>query len=140
MVNRLKYYKIVELEKNKNLLKKVQDFLFNMMKKEYGYGYIPEYHYDIKNLKEIYLSNERNNFFIAQAENKNILGTIAIRGHDQNFKELRDLYSKESTDNVWRLFVDENFRRLGIASELVRKMEEFSRKKHYKIISYTQKY
>jgi ribosomal protein S18 acetylase RimI-like enzyme len=111
-----------------------------MIKKEYGYGYNPEYHKDIKNLKNIYLLNERNNLFIAKNEKEHIIGTIAIREYDKNFNELKNIYCKKSTASLWRLFVDKQYRRCGIASELVKKTEKFSRKKNYeKLYLHTHK-
>jgi len=33
----------------------VQKFIFNMIREEYGYGFIPEYHQDIIDLENYYL-------------------------------------------------------------------------------------
>lgn len=136
----MNFYKVVELEKNKDFLNDAEKFLFKMIEKEYGYGYNPEYHKDIKNLDEVYLSDDRNNFFVAIDYNNNIIGTIAIRGYDKNFSEFKGVYCKKTTASIWRLFVDEKYRRLGIASELVRKVEDFSKEKNYnKLYLHTHK-
>ena len=34
--------------------------------KEYGYGYVPEYHKDIINLNEYYINPRKNNLFLAK--------------------------------------------------------------------------
>ena len=128
----MNFYKIIELEKNKDFLNNVEKFLFKMIRKEYGYGYIPKFHRDIKNLDKTYLAHERNNFFLAKDYNDNIIGTIAIREYDKDFPEFKEVYCKKSTASIWRLFVDEKYRRCGIASKLVRKVENFSKERGYK--------
>ena len=35
------------------------------IKKEFGYGYIPEWHQDIVNMEDYYISPDKNDFFIA---------------------------------------------------------------------------
>lgn len=133
-------YEIKALENYGEFPSETKKFLFKMIKKEYGYGYIPEYHEDIKNLEEIYLDNKRNNFFIAIDNNENIVGTVAIREYDRDFEQFVDIYSKDSTASIWRVFVDVNFRRLGIASALVSKAEKFSRNNYYqKLYLHTHK-
>jgi ribosomal protein S18 acetylase RimI-like enzyme len=129
----LKYYKIRTLDNDGIFPIKTKKFLFKMIKKEYGYGYIPKYHGDIKNLEEVYLNNKRNSFFIAQ-DNGNIIGTLAIREYDREFEQLSNLYCRNSTASIWRAFVDEDYRRLGIASALVNEAEKFSKNNKYKKI------
>ena len=51
---------IKELENDFNQIDEVQKFLFSQIKREFGYGYIPEYHEDIKNLREYYIYPQRN--------------------------------------------------------------------------------
>ena len=54
---------IIELKSN--MIDDVKEFLFKQIKKEFGYGYIPEYHKDIVNLEKYYIKPQRNNFYIA---------------------------------------------------------------------------
>ena len=56
---------IKELNNNSREILKVQEFLFSMIKKEFGYGYVPEWHQDIVKMEEYYINPERNNFFDA---------------------------------------------------------------------------
>ena len=56
---------INELGNDSNRINEVQKFLFSQIKKEFGYGYVPEFHHDIKNLKEYYIDPLRNSFFVA---------------------------------------------------------------------------
>lgn len=124
--------KIQEVSDNK--IGMVQDFLFNNIKKVYGYGYIPEFHYDIKNLKNTYLSNPQNNFYIATNSHNDIIGCIGIRAYDKDFKLFKGVYSKDTTSSIWRLMIDSKYRRLGIASKLVKYVENFSKSKNYQNI------
>ncbi|MDL2246318.1 GNAT family N-acetyltransferase [Methanobrevibacter sp. OttesenSCG-928-K11] len=127
--------KIISLKEYCEDIKLIQDFLFENIKNEYGYGYIPEYHQDIVNLKNYYKDPSRNNLFIAlKLENNEIIGTIAIREYDKNFEEFENVYSKDFTSSIWRLFVNKKYRRYGIGTKLVNIVEEFAKEKNYKEI------
>ena len=41
---------IKELSNDPEEIKKVQEFLFDMIKLEFGYGYVPKWHQDIVNI------------------------------------------------------------------------------------------
>lgn len=125
---------ISELGNNSNLIGEVQGFLFSQIKKEFGYGYVPEFHQDIKNLKEYYIDPQRNSFFVAFDESNNIIATIGIRAYDKSFEEFEGIYSNNTTASIWRLFVDEKYRRCGIASMLFKIAEKFAYKNLYKEI------
>ena len=96
-----------------NEIVNVQKFLFKMIKKEFGYDYVPEWHQDIVKMDEYYINPKINNFFVAYGETGEIIATIGIRAYDKDFPEFRQLYSKDTTSSIWRLFVDERFRRCG---------------------------
>ena len=70
----------------------VQDFLYNQIKKEYGIGPTPKFHYDIDGLKEYYLLPKRNNFFIAWDEDA-IVATAAIRAYDLEYDFFKGIYT-----------------------------------------------
>ena len=123
---------IKELGNDINQIEKVQKFLFSQIKKEFNYGYVPEYHSDIKNLYDYYICPKRNNFFICLDKKSNdIIATIGLRAYDKDFDEFRNIYSNETTASIWRLFVDEKYRRCGIASMLFKIVEEFAYKNQY---------
>lgn len=65
-------------------------FLFSQIKKEFRYGYVPEFHKDIKNLNEYYISPQRNNFYVARNENDEIIATIGICAYDKISKNLKE--------------------------------------------------
>ena len=56
---------IKELNNDPEQIKKVQKFLFEMIKLEFGYDYVPEWHQDIVNMEDYYIDPERNAFFVA---------------------------------------------------------------------------
>ena len=113
----------------------VKNFLFEQIKKEYGYGYVPEYHKDIINLDEYYVFPKRNNLFLAVDNEKDkIVASIAVRSYDKSFKEFKHIYNGQYTASIWRLFVDRDYRRCGLASELFNRVENFTYLNNYKQI------
>jgi len=128
-------YKIKNLHAELIKTLKLKDFLFEMIHTEFGYEYIPEYHYDIVNLEEYYIKPKRNNFFIAlHQETQKLIGTIGIRSYDKDFSSFRGLYDPKNVASIWRVFVIKPWRRNGVASALVKLAEEYCRKKGYKTI------
>ena len=126
--------KIKELSNDSTEIKDVQKFLFKMIKKEFGYDYVPEWHQDIIKLEEYYVNPKRNNFYVAYLETGEIIGTIGIRAYDKDFQEFRHLYSNELTSSIWRLFVDERCRRCGLASKMFNIAENFANEVSYENI------
>ncbi|MBQ6813382.1 MAG: GNAT family N-acetyltransferase [Methanobrevibacter sp.] len=125
---------IKELSNNPDEIKKVQIFLFDMIKKEFGYDYVPEWHQDIVNMGDYYINPERNAFFIAYSQNGEIIGTIGIRAYDKDFENFRHLYSREKTSSIWRLFIDKRYRRCGLASKMYEIAEKFAINNKFKNI------
>ena len=125
---------IKELSNDPKEINDVQDFLFKMIKKEFGYDYVPEWHQDIVNLEEYYINPQRNNFFVAYLETGEIIATIGIRAYDKDFPEFRHLYSRDTTSSIWRLFVDERCRRCGLASKMFQIAENFANGAEFKNI------
>lgn len=123
---------IKKLENDVEQIKNLQKFLFGQIEKEFGYGYVPAYHKDIKNLNSYYIEPEKNIFLIAIDEySGEIIGTIGLRAYDKNFDEFEGIYSSNSTASIWRLFVDEKYRRCGIASKLFDLVEAFAFENHF---------
>ena len=96
-----------------------------------GYGYVPKWHQDIMNMEEYYISPERNNFFVAYLETGEIIATIGLRAYDKDFPKFRHLYSKDTTSSIRRLFVDDKYRRCGLASKMFSIAENFAKEEGY---------
>ena len=123
---------IRELSNDSQQIENVQDFLFKMIKMEFGYDYVPEWHQDIVNIEEFYVYPKRNNFFVAYFEETGeIIATIGIRAYDKDFPEFRHLYSQDTTSSIWRLFVDRRCRRCGLASKMFSIAENFANQVDY---------
>lgn len=125
---------IKQLTNDSKQIAEVQKFLFKMIKMEFGYGYVPEWHQDIVNIKDYYINPMKNNFFVAYHETGQIIATIGIRSYDKNFPEFRDIYSNDRTSSIWRLFVDKRCRRCGLASKMFSIAENFANEVGYEDI------
>ena len=93
------------------------------------------------NFNELHdLAPTQNNFFVAFDEDK-IVATIGIRAYDKDFEFFRGVYSSDDTASIWRLMVDRDYRRKGIARLLVDKVEDFASNKGYdRIYLHTHRY
>ena len=105
-------------------------FLYNQIREVYGIGQTPEFHYDIEGLKDYYILPKRNNFFVA-LDGNDIVATAGIRAYDKDYEFLKDKCCKEDTASIWRLMVDKDYRRNGIARMLVGEMENFAKNEGY---------
>lgn len=133
-------YIIREIQNNSKEIENVKKFLYTQIKNEYGIGPTFKYHYDIENLVKYYILPKKNNFFISLDGNR-IIGTGGIRAYDLNFDFFKDQYTKENTASIWRLMVDKNYRRCGIAHKLVSRIEEFAKDARYsQIYLHTHRY
>lgn len=131
---------IKEVQNDDEEVKAVQDFLYEQIRIVYDIGPTPEFHYDIDGLKEYYILPERNCFFAAYDGDK-IVATGAIRAYDKDYELFKGEYNVDNTASIWRLMVDEKYRRHGLARELVGYMEEFAKKENYKqIYLHTHRY
>ena len=113
------------------MIKDVQEFLFEQIKREFGYGYVPKWHQDIMDMKSYYILPNKNNFFVAYNENCEIIATIGIRAYDKDFPEFRSIYSMNTTSSIWRLFVEKKYRRCGLASKMFSVAENFAKESNY---------
>lgn len=137
----MSYFEIKRLQKEQLSQYNIKEFLFKMIKSEYGYGFIQEYHQDIVELENYYLNPHRNNFFLAiDPSTQNVIGTLGIRAYDRDFPLFKNIYNSKTTASIWRVFVDKNWRRKKVASTLVRTAEEFCRENSYdKVYLHTHK-
>ena len=132
---------IREVESNSEEILAVKDFLYDQIMKEYGIGPTPKFHYDIEGIVDYYLLSDNNNFYIALDDGEKIIATAAIRAYDVDYELFKGVYSKEDTASIWRLMVDKEYRRHGLARKLVNIMEDFAKNAGYdKIYLHTHRY
>jgi ribosomal protein S18 acetylase RimI-like enzyme len=122
---------IREIQNDDSEIKSVQDFIFSQIRIEYGIGPTPKFHYDILDMKKYYVIPDRNAFFAAY-DGDNIIATAGIRAYDKDYEFFKDCYNEDYTASIWRLMVDSEHRRKGLARSLVKEIEEFAKKKGYK--------
>ena len=131
---------INELSENNFEQYNIEEFLFKMIKECYNLDYVPEYHKDIKNLKEYYIQPKKSSFFLAiDSDNDKLIGTCGIRGYDKNYEIKDRRYNPTDTASIWRLFVDFDYRHNGIATKLLEEIEQFSKDNYKEIYLHTQK-
>ena len=119
-----------EIKDNDLEINAAKDFLFNQIDKEYHIGPTPKFHYDIFDLRDYYISPDKSNFFVAIDDEK-IVATAAIRPYDKDYEFFKGIYSKDDTASIWRLMVDKEYRRNGLARILVELIEDFARIEDY---------
>ena len=122
--------KVREIENDEAEINEAKDFLFDQIDKEYHIGPTPKFHYDIFNLEEYYILPAKSKFFVA-IDDERIVATAAIRPYDKDYEIFKGIYSSEDTASIWRLMVDKEYRRNGLARILVGLMEDFSRDAGY---------
>lgn len=124
---------VKEVENDAVEIGDVKNFLYDQIMKEYGIDPTPKFHYDIDAIEEYYILPSNSNFFIVR-DGDEIVATAAVRPYDKDYEFFKDTFTKEDTASIWRLFVDEHYRGLGIASSIIRVIEDFARKENYQII------
>lgn len=131
---------IRKVENNPGEIEAVKEFLYAQIQNEYGIGPTPKFHYDIDGIVDYYILPSRSNFYIA-LDGERIIATAAIRAYDVNYEIFKGVYSKEDTASIWRLMVDKEYRRHGLARKLVNALEEFAKNAGYdKIYLHTHRY
>lgn len=133
-------YVIREIKNDFSEIEAVKEFLYGQIQIEYGIGPTPKFHYDIEGIVDYYILPDNSNFFVVLDGDK-IIATAAVRAYDVDYDLFKGLYSKDDTASIWRLMVDENYRRHGIARKLVNIIEEFAKNAGYsQIYLHTHRY
>ena len=103
--------KITELKEEYIEKYNIKEFLFNMIKTCYNMDYIPQYHYDIVNLKQYYINSRKNNFYIAiDTDTDTLIGTSAVREYDKDYNIKGKTYTPDTTASIYRVFVNSKYR------------------------------
>ena len=116
-----------------------KNFMLKIIKDDFGYDFNPEWHKDIANLENVYMTNPRACCFVAKV-NGEIIGTIAARPYDKDYPEFREKYNANTTLSIWRHYILQPMRGQGIGTQLLKKIESFARDRGYTVLYlHTQK-
>lgn len=90
--------------------------------REFGYGYQPQWHWDVVDLEGTYLRPAGHTLIVA-LHGEEVVGTTAVRAGGPKSPPhpqwLARLYPDESTAQLYRVYVDPAHRRHGLAREMV---------------------
>ncbi len=80
---------------------------------------------------ELIKNRKENTFFIALTEKEEIIGAISISLYDNRIINLQKRYDKKNIGEIGRCYIQEKFRRKGIASKLFQLCNTFAIEKKY---------
>lgn len=83
---------------------------------------------DLQNFGAAYLTNYHSGFFVAYDEQNNIAGTIGLLEYNNRFNHFN--YRSKPTCEVVKLYVEPQYRRLGLATKLVEEINRLARQQN----------
>ncbi|GII79076.1 N-acetyltransferase [Sphaerisporangium rufum] len=93
--------------------------------REFGYGYRPEWHWDVVDLDGVYLGPARHALFVATTVDQ-VVGTTAVRAvAPAHPRALADRYPAGATAQLFRVYVSPGHRRRGLARAMVEQARRF---------------
>ncbi len=104
--------------------------MLRTFEEDFGYGYTPEFHADVDDLRGVYLEHPRHALFVAVADDTGqLLGTAGIRsgGLKPAFNPpwLVARYDPERTAQLVRVYTLREYRGRGVARALVERYGRF---------------
>ncbi|MED7947912.1 GNAT family N-acetyltransferase [Streptomyces sp. BE303] len=97
--------------------------------REFGYGYVPDWHADVVDLQGHYLDHPRHALLVAVRDGE-VVATTALHStgpaHPPHPREVAERYPSGTTAQLVRVYVRAEHRRHGLARELVRRACEFA--------------
>lgn len=131
--------KIYKLKKKDNvLIDQTISFIKKIIKDDFGYEVNPVWHADFLELEKFYLK-PRSCFYVLLDDNE-VVGTIAARPYDKNYKYFTIKYSSQNTLSIWRHYIKKDLRSKGLGSRLLSKVLRFANSKGYEYLYlHTQK-
>ncbi|MFI8519208.1 GNAT family N-acetyltransferase [Streptomyces sp. NPDC085481] len=91
--------------------------------REFGYGYVPDWHPDVVDLDGTYLRHPRHTLVVAVRDDGEVVGTTALnsRGpaHPPHPRSLVERYPSGRTAQLLRVYVRPDHRRYGLARAMV---------------------
>ena len=105
--------------------------MIRTFEEDFGYGYTPEFHADVDDLRGVYLEHPRHALFVAVADDTGqLLGTAGIRsgGLKPAFNPpwLVARYDPERTAQLVRVYTLREWRGCGVARALVERAVRFA--------------
>lgn len=115
-----------------NEIEVVGDYILNVRRELYPMLDNDSKSGDLPRLKEIYIDDPRAFILIALNDLEEIVATIGLKPFDNRFDNLD--YSGANTAEVVKLFVNHEYRRLGLGSRLVNQLVELARQIDYQVL------
>lgn len=100
----------------------IHKLIISILKREFAHAKETYSDYDIRHINEVY-GGKRDLFLVAIIGNS-VIGTIAVKEDDKNTALLR------------RIFVNPEFRGIGLGKKLVIKAIEFCEKNNYRVVNF----
>lgn len=110
-------------------MKEAREFCLRIIREVYGYEYRPDWHADLDSLLEtdgIYSSSKQGHV-IVKRRNGQIVGVGGLRNlstHSASWKRFRKRYATGKAGALWRVYVDEKARGMGIGTQIVADLEK----------------
>ncbi|THV42816.1 GNAT family N-acetyltransferase [Glycomyces buryatensis] len=103
-------------------LAQARSVMLDTVYRDFGHGYLPQWHSDIIDLESFYLAPEDNALFVAVREGQ-VVGTAGVRGQTPvsppHPPEVADRFEEGRTATLYRVYVRPEHRRQGLAGRLV---------------------
>lgn len=97
--------------------------MLNTFYREFGYGYVPEWHADTIDIQGHYLANPRHHLVVAVTDDDEVVATTGLlsRGpqHPPHPRWIAERYPSGSTAQLVRVYVAPDHRRHGLARAMV---------------------
>ncbi|MFE7775137.1 GNAT family N-acetyltransferase [Streptomyces sp. NPDC057445] len=97
--------------------------------REFGYGYVPEWHRDVVDIAGTYLDDPRHLLLVA-VHGGEVVATTGVRSvgpaHPPHPRRLAERYPPGTTAQIVRVYVKAEHRRHGLARTLVRRACDFA--------------
>jgi len=123
-MNKNPIYKINKLQEGDYSL--VIDFVMKMRKELFpmlDHEKLPQ---DLLHFENYYIQPNHAAFFTVVAEDGNIIGSIGVIPYDGRFHQLNETYPLTKAAEIVKCYIDPNYRRFGIGTELSKIATSFS--------------
>jgi ribosomal protein S18 acetylase RimI-like enzyme len=103
-------------------LAQARSVMLDTVYRDFGHGYLPQWHSDIIDLESFYLAPEDNTLFVAVRDGE-VVATAGVRGQTPisppHPLEVTRRFEQGRTASLYRVYVRPEHRRRGLAGDLV---------------------